>query len=165
MNALTLFVDSISRGDVQTLRNLPDSFVDDCQKVLLTLDQAGGRHDKRNSSLRHLFCHNMYIREITMNKGAIIVSRKHKTQHPFTVSKGVVTVFIPGVGLQLIKAPYTGITQPNTKRLLYINEETVWTTYHVNLTGETNPDQIVVDITEPEEIEFDEIKTLEEVFV
>jgi hypothetical protein len=162
MNALQLFVDRLSKGDSIGLSELPESFIDDCQKVLVSLgDRAGGRHDKRHSSLRHIFTEKQYVREITMKKGSIIVSRKHKTQHPFIVSKGVVTVFTPGVGINILEAPYLGVTEAGTKRLLYINEETVWTTIHVNEKEERCPDKIVVEITEVEEFEFEEPKMKE----
>lgn len=155
MNALETFVGCLERGDTLTLKNLPESFIYDCQNVLRKTAEAGGRNDKRISSVRHFFVEGQYIREITMHTGAMLTSRKHLTEHPFIVSKGVVSVFIPGVGLQVIQAPYCGITKPGTKRLLFINRETVWTTIHLNPKELRDPDKIIREITEEEELEFE----------
>lgn len=155
MNALQVFVDRLSKGDVVGLAEMPESFIYDCQKVLVNLEEAGGRNDKRISSLRHVFTPKQYVREITMKKGSVVVTRKHKVDHPFIISKGVVTVFEPGVGIKILQAPYLGITLAGTKRLLYVNEETVWTTIHPNENDETCPDKIVMDVTEKEEFEFE----------
>ncbi len=78
----------------------------------------------------HTFTDGMYIREIIMPAGSLITSKIHKTQHPYTVSMGKVAVSIDGKEWQEIEAPYTGITQPGTRRILYILEDCVWTTYH-----------------------------------
>jgi hypothetical protein len=65
-----------------------------------------------------------------MPKGALLTSKIHKVTHPYFVLKGEVSV-LTEKGIQRIKAPYSGITPAGTKRILYIHEETVWTTVHV----------------------------------
>lgn len=82
--------------------------------------------------LVHRFTPGMYIREIFMPAGSLITSKIHKTEHPFTVSKGKVAVSIDGKDWEEFEAPYTGITKPGTRRILYIIEDCIWTTYHVN---------------------------------
>lgn len=78
----------------------------------------------------HKFTNGMYIREIFMPAGTLLTSKIHKTQHPYTVSLGVVAVSIDGGEWYEISAPYTGITEPGTRRVLYIMEDCVWSTYH-----------------------------------
>lgn len=78
----------------------------------------------------HRFTPGMYVREIFMPAGSIIVSRTHKTEHPFVVSQGRLAVFIEGVGWKEFEAPYTGITKVGTRRLLVVFEDTIWTTFH-----------------------------------
>jgi hypothetical protein len=82
--------------------------------------------------LTHRFTPGMYIREIFMPAGSLITSKIHKTEHPFTISKGKVAVSIDGKDWEEFEAPYTGITKPGTRRILYIIEDCVWSTYHVN---------------------------------
>lgn len=80
--------------------------------------------------LSHMFTDGMYIRQIFMPAGSLIVSKIHKTQHPFTISKGKAAVKVNEEEWSLLEAPYTSITQPGTRRVLYILEDCVWTTYH-----------------------------------
>ena len=79
----------------------------------------------------HRFTPGLYIREILMPKGTLITSKIHLTEHPYVISKGTVYVFIEGVGWKKYVAPYTGITKPYTRRILFIEEDTIWTTFHV----------------------------------
>ncbi len=78
----------------------------------------------------HRFVPGLYIREIFMPEGTVVTSLIHNTFHPFVISAGVVHVKINDGRWERLEAPYTGITQPGTRRLLYIEEATVWTTFH-----------------------------------
>jgi hypothetical protein len=79
----------------------------------------------------HRFIPGMYIREIYMPAGTFCTSKIHKFEHPFVVSKGKVSVWIDGE-IQVIEAPYWGITKPGTRRILFVQEDCIWTTFHVN---------------------------------
>ena len=78
----------------------------------------------------HKFTDGMYIREIFMPAGSLITSKIHKTEHPYIVSYGKVAVSIDSEDWDEITAPYTGITKPGTRRVLYIIEDCIWTTFH-----------------------------------
>jgi hypothetical protein len=82
----------------------------------------------------------MYIRQIAMPAGSLITSKIHKTQHPYTISHGTAAVSIDGKDWCEISAPYTGITEAGTRRVLYIVEDCIWTTYHPlpNITSKYN---------------------------
>ena len=92
--------------------------------------------------LVHRFTDGMYIREIFMPAGSLITSKIHNTQHPFTISKGKVAVSIDGKDWTEYEAPYTGTTSPGTRRILYIIEDCVWSTYHVNPTNTEDVEEI-----------------------
>jgi hypothetical protein len=87
--------------------------------------------------LKHTFTDGMYIREIFMPAGTLLTSRIHKTNHPFVVTRGKCIVY-DGDQVITITAPYTGITQPGTRRLLYIEEDTNWITYHATKLTDVN---------------------------
>lgn len=80
--------------------------------------------------LVHRFVPGMYIREIFMPAGIWVTSKIHNTEHPYVVTKGRVSVYSPEGGVQHIEAPYVGITQPGTRRVLFIHEDTTWLTFH-----------------------------------
>ncbi|WP_418360172.1 hypothetical protein [Sphingobacterium detergens] len=86
--------------------------------------------DQVECPVRERLVGGQYLRECTMPAGIMVVSKMHKCEHPFFVTKGKVSVFTEGKGWELIEAPFTGITQPGTKRILYTHEDTIWTTVH-----------------------------------
>lgn len=97
----------------------------------------------------HRFTNGMYIREIYMGAGTEVVSKIHKTEHPFVISKGVVSVSEDGETWSHLSAPYTGITKPGTQRFLVVHEDTIWTTFHLNPTNETSipkVEDMIVDV-------------------
>lgn len=82
--------------------------------------------------LEHTFMPGLYMRQIFMPKGSKITSKIHKHRHPFFVLKGSVKVWLDGHGWQLIQAPYKGITESGTRRVLDVLEDTIWVTVHSN---------------------------------
>lgn len=95
--------------------------------------------------LRHIFTPGLYTREIFLPAGALITTRIHLKEHPFVLSRGVVSVWDDVHGWQRLSAPFTGVTAPGTRRVLYIHEPAIWTTFHV--TDKNDPDDVVRDIT------------------
>jgi hypothetical protein len=133
---LRTFDEIAAKGD----RNLSEEefhdVLDRCEAEILR------RFKEIDLPLTHTFTPGLYIRQIFMPAGALLTSQIHNTEHPFTISIGLCTVFTRTEGVQLYGAPYTGITKPGTKRLLYIHEDTVWTTYHPNPDNLKDPEEI-----------------------
>ena len=84
-----------------------------------------------DTPVKHIFTPGLYAREIFMPAGALVVSKIHKTEHPYVVSRGRVSVWTEEDGVVEVSAPFTGITKPGTRRVLYVHEDCVWTTFHV----------------------------------
>lgn len=80
--------------------------------------------------LKHTFADGCYIREISVPKGHIIVTKIHKVAHPCFILAGDCSV-LTEKGIQRIKAPFHMITPAGTKRIVYVHENTVWVTVHV----------------------------------
>lgn len=97
--------------------------IDELQATLSAMPEA-------KCDLKHTFTPGLYSRRLTMPVDAIIVSKIHKTEHQFEVSKGIACVKINDDDWEIIEAPYQGITKPGTRRVLVIVEECTWTTYH-----------------------------------
>jgi len=93
--------------------------------------------------LKHTFVDGAYVREMTMPAGMLLVSKIHKTCHAYFLLKGEVSV-LTEEGVVRFKAPFSGVTMPGTKRIIYAHSEVVWTTVHV--TGKTDIDEIENDI-------------------
>ncbi len=113
--------------------------------------------------LIHTFVPGMYIRQIDMPKGMVLTSKIHKTEHPYFILKGDVSV-VTEEGLVRLTAPHFGITKPGTKRVLYIHEDTTWITVHK--TEETDLEKIEEEIIAKsfdEILPYNETKKLKEV--
>ena len=74
-----------------------------------------------------------------MPAGQIIISKIHKKLHPYFIMRGKVSILTDD-GIQHIQAPYSGITKPGTKRVLYMHEDTVFIT--VSVTDKTDLKEI-----------------------
>ena len=101
--------------------------------------------------VRHHFTPGLYSREIFMPAGSAITSKIHKTRHPFVVSQGKCFVYMGGDSWVTITAPHFGITEPGTRRVLLVLDDTIWTTFHVtSLTDVAEIErEILEDYTNP----------------
>jgi len=96
--------------------------------------------------LKHIFTPHLYTRHISMPKGSVVISREHLTQHPFFILKGDVSVYDQETGKSVrLKSGHFGVTEPGSRRVLLMHEDTEWATTHV--TDLTDPDEIVREIT------------------
>ncbi len=77
----------------------------------------------------HYFAKGLYAREIFIPKGVLLTGKIHRTEHLNIISKGDISV-VTETGTKRIKAPFTMVSQPGTKRVGYAHEDTVWTTIH-----------------------------------
>jgi len=112
----------------------------------------------------HDFFDGMYMREIFMPKGTLVVSKIHKTNHPYFVMTGKCKVLTEN-GVETITAPYVGGTVAGTQRILYMLEDTNWLTVHA--TEETDlekiEEQIIAKTVNDLKLTDEQIKELTEV--
>lgn len=95
--------------------------------------------------VNHTFTPGLYIRECVIPADFFLVTKIHKQQHPFIITKGRVLVH-DGEDAVLLEAPYRGITEPGTQRVIYALEDTTWITFHP--TDKTDPVEVEQDIIE-----------------
>lgn len=103
--------------------------------------------------VRHYFAAGLYAREMSMPAGSLLISHIHREQHICTCSSGAILVFqIRDAGpaiTQLIQAPFTMISEPNSQRVGFTLTDTVWTSYHA--TSETDLDKLEADLYDKRE--------------
>jgi hypothetical protein len=101
---------------------------------------------KVDAPLRHLFTPGMYSRTIFMPEDTLITSRIHKTRHQFIISEGIAWVKVNDNKWEKLVAPFLGITEPGTRRVLYIEQGCVWTTFHpTSIQPENDTEEAVLD--------------------
>ena len=89
-------------------------------------------HDK--FKYKHTFADSVYVREMTIEKGEIIIGAIHKHLHVWFLLSGHITV-LANNKLKEYKAPCTVLSQPGIKRVIYGNEESIFTNVHKNPTN------------------------------
>lgn len=80
--------------------------------------------------VQHFFAPGCYAREITMPEGLVVIGKIHRHAHVNVISHGKVRV-LTYEGWREYTAPCTFVSTPGTKRVVFIVEDTVWTTVHV----------------------------------
>lgn len=149
----------IPKGGCQALRvkknaghSAPIKLVNPIQRLAAAL--ADGPQVEMN--VTHLFTHdadgnvNLYTRGCLMRAGSIVISKKHKTEHPYFILKGSGHVYIEGQGWKPFRAPASGVTKPGTVRALWIEEDTVWVTSHPTNTSDL--EKIESQVIDPTDI-------------
>ena len=101
-----------------------DDKIDQFEAIMLA------SHAATEMPLKHFFLPGMYIRTILMRKEQWVTSMVHNTIHAFFIRRGKISVFSEMLGEELVGTGHMGVTTPGTRRILYIHEETEWTTVH-----------------------------------
>ena len=112
------------------------------------VDELGGK-------LTHQFINGLYVRMVHMPAGMVVTTKIHKVRHPFFVLTGKCKVMTEE-GTVEIHAPYQGVTEPGTKRLIYVLEDCVW--YTVHATDKTTPEDVEEEVIAKD---FTELETKE----
>lgn len=77
----------------------------------------------------HHFAPNLYMRQMEVMAGTLMVTKMHKTEHFLIVLKGSATI-LDSNGLMHVQAPQVIKTQIGTKRVIYFHEDSAWLTTH-----------------------------------
>ena len=119
--------------------------------------------DELNKALpvKHSFAPGIYVREMPIPKGIIIMGKIHKHIHPTFLIVGEAVVRTEFDGDVLLKAPFSTISQAGTKRLIFTLTDTVWITVHSNPGNNKNIDELEAMITAASFDEYDEFKKQE----
>jgi hypothetical protein len=104
-----------------------------------------GSVEQAKMPLKHYFQPGVYIREIFMPAGTYVIGKTHKTQHFNIVQTGKLKMISP----ETLIAPCTFVSQAGVQKVLYIEEDTVWSTVH--LTTETDLETLERELIEHEE--------------
>ena len=79
--------------------------------------------------VKETFADGCYVREIYNPANEIIITKIHAKQHPFFLLEGEMSILTHN-GVEHLKAPHYGITEPGIKRLIYTHTECVFVTVH-----------------------------------
>jgi hypothetical protein len=91
--------------------------------------------------LTHRFAEGIYIREIRVPTGNVVITKLFKQEHATFLLQGQ-CIIVTEDGRRVVTAPDSWITPAGTKRLIYVAEDCIWTTVHANPNDERNVDEI-----------------------
>jgi hypothetical protein len=116
------------------------------------------KHEQLKIPVKHYFSPGLYAREITIPAGTVLTGRIHKYEQLNILSGGEISVLTED-GIVRVKAPFTVVSPPGTKRVAFAHTECTWTT--ILATEEKDPDKIEQLFTVATEQEFLEQMTEE----
>lgn len=85
-------------------------------------------------TLTHTFSNGLYVRQIFLPAGSFIIGKIHKKSHMNIISSGRCIVRTEKFGSVIYDAtdkPITFESEKGPKRVLWVEEDTYWTTLHV----------------------------------
>jgi hypothetical protein len=104
--------------------------------------------------LKHSFSDGIYVREIFIPAGTVLVGKIHKHDHPNFLMSGIVDV-VTEFGSERIEAPKSMISKSGTKRVVHAITDTVWITVHVNKKNITDIPKLEDEIIAKSYSEYD----------
>lgn len=86
------------------------------------------------------FAPGLYAREMFIPAGTVLTGKIHKYANLSIMSKGALRLFLEDGTTKEVRAPFTYVAPPGTRRAAYALEDTVWTVVHA--TEETDVGKI-----------------------
>ena len=103
-----------------------------------------------------------YAREMFIPKDIVIIGKLHRHQHLNIISQGRVSVMTEH-GPKHYVGPTTFVSEMGTKRAVYAEEGTIWTTIHtVSYGSEKDLDKIEAEVIAPSYEDLNLISTVKE---
>lgn len=122
-----------------TVQNLPEAFRTPTKENIDALEArllASG-FDSMDLPVEHRFAPDIYIRELFMPAGLIVIGHAHLTSHFNIVLSGEAAVIMNGE-LRVIRGPSTIVSDAGIRKVLHIREDMIWQTVHSNPENITN---------------------------
>jgi hypothetical protein len=97
--------------------------------------------------VKHHFSPGLYMREIFMPAGTIVIGKIHKTEHFNILVSGACLIVHDDDHREELRAPMVFVSKPGVQKVLYITEDMTWMTTHV--THETDLKKLEALLIEP----------------
>jgi hypothetical protein len=114
--------------------------VDRLRRHMLQFEQAV-------TPVMHHFSPGLYLREIFMPAGAVVVGKIHKTEHFNILVQGACYIIHDDGRREELRAPKVFVSKAGVQKVLYITEDMIWMTTHV--TEETEMPKLEALLIEP----------------
>lgn len=128
---------------------------------LVALEKSFPIEEHLDMEVKHTFAEGMYIRELFIPKGVLVVGKRHRKKTMNMLVKGKMTIYDEHKSFE-VEAPFMAETEPFTKKCGFAHEDSIWVNIHV--TNETDLDiiekQFIIEESEYLELDNKEKKCL-----
>ena len=111
--------------------------------------------DSEHFPLKHTFADGIYVRQMSMNPGSVVVGAIHKHLHVWFLLTGHISVATED-NIEEYIAPCYVVATPGTKRVIYANEESIFVNIHKNPTNSQDIDWLEKEIVAKDFKEYEE---------
>ena len=111
--------------------------------------------------LKHSFSHGVYVREMLMEKGGMVIGKLHKYDHTWFLLQGEVMVATDH-GTNTYVAPCYVNAPAGAKRVIHANKDSVFINVHPNPDNITDIEQLEDMLTCPSYNAYDKYKQLKQ---
>ena len=105
--------------------------------------------------LKHTFADGIYVRQMSMNKGSVVVGAIHKHLHVWFLLTGSISVATEETIEDYI-APCYVVATPGTKRVIYAQEQCIFVNIHKNPTNSRDIEFLEKEIVAKDFKEYEE---------
>ncbi len=146
-------------------KNESDKIVVSSREKILKLqqylvDKADGENivttqDSHLFPLKHTFADGIYVRQMSMGIGTLVVGAIHKHLHVWFLLQGHISVATED-NIEDYIAPCYVVSSPGVKRVIYANEDSVFVNVHKNPTNSQDIDYLEKEIVAQTYEEYEE---------
>ncbi len=126
-----------------------DKSIEDFQDLLINSKDSFGNGTSIAESpevpITHNFADQLYIRQMDLKKGHVIIGAIHNHLHVWFLLKGRVIINNNGDKIEHIAPCYT-VSKPGSKRLIYAVEDSIFVNVHKNPTNTKDIKKLEEDI-------------------
>ena len=105
--------------------------------------------------LKHTFADGIYVRQMSMNPGSVVVGAIHKHVHVWFLLTGHISV-VTEENTEDYIAPCYVVATPGTKRVIYAHEKSIFVNVHKNPTNTQDIQQLEKNIVAKDFKEYEE---------
>lgn len=125
--------------DLSTTRNEGPSL-----SSILALEALVGSVPQVETPVRHHFAEGLYVREMLIPAGTVIVGKVHRQSHLNIMTRGRMIVWTQEGRRELVVStePFVIESKAGTKKVGYALEDTVWLNIHLNPANERDMERL-----------------------
>ena len=140
----------ITLSNRKKILQFQNSLIDNADEVNIVT-----HNDSKLFPLKHTFADGIYVRQMSMGVGTVVVGAIHKHLHVWFLLAGNISVVTENT-IEDYVAPCYVVAKPGTKRVIYANEDSIFVNVHKNPTNSQDIDWLEKEIVAKNRGEYEE---------